>query len=330
MNRKVSLNLFYSQNIMNDSRSLKHKYNLVVVLGPTATGKTHFAAALANRLDGEIISADSRQIYRRMNIGTGKDYADYYIANKNMPVHLIDIHEPGYRYNVFEYQTDFFRVYKEILLKHKLPILCGGTGLYIEAVTRKYRLISVPVNEDLRAELKDKSLSELENILASYKKLHNKTDTDTIKRAIRAIEIEEYYRTNPVTKTDLPDIRPIYLGLAFDREERRRRISERLHQRLKEGMIDEVKSLLNDGLSPADLVYYGLEYKFITLYLTGKLDYDTMAEKLNVAIHQFAKRQMTWFRKMEREGIQILWIDSEFTMEEKIDIALDMFRKNMF
>lgn len=316
----------FSQNTMNVPAIPKYPYNLVVVLGPTATGKTHFAAALAYHINGEIISADSRQIYRRMNIGTGKDYDDYLINGQQVPVHLIDIQEPGYKYNVFEYQSDFFRIYNKLLSEQKMPVLCGGTGLYIEAVTKKYRLISVPVNEQLRSRLKGKSLSELEKILSTYKKLHNKTDTDTVKRAIRAIEIEEFYLSHPRDETNLPDINPLYLGIAFDRDERRRRISARLHQRLTTGMIDEVQSLLNEGIAPVNLLYYGLEYKFITQYLTGELDYETMVQKLNVAIHQFAKRQMTWFRKMEREGTKIHWINGELSLNEKLEMAENLLK----
>ena len=296
----------------------KSPYNLIVVLGPTATGKTSFAAHLANRINGEIISADSRQVYRRMTIGTGKDYNDYKLGDWQVPVHLIDIHEPGYKYNVFEYQTDFFKVFDNLLQQGKMPVLCGGTGLYIEAVTKHYRLISVPVNNTLREKLKGKSLTELGNILASYKTLHNVSDTDTIKRAVRAIEIEEYYQTHPENHAELPEVKPVYLGLAFDREERRNRISTRLLQRLNEGMIEEVKSLLDEGISPNDLIYYGLEYKFITLFLTEQMSYEIMVQKLTIAIHQFAKRQMTWFRKMERNGIRIHWIDGKLSIEEKL------------
>lgn len=294
------------------------KYNLIVVLGPTATGKTRFAAELASELDAEIISADSRQIYRRMDLGTGKDYNDYSVGGKNIVYHLIDIHEPGYKYNVFEYQKDFVRSYEGILSRGKKAILCGGTGMYIEAVTRGYKLIAVPVNHELRKKLGTKSLKELEIILASYKTLHNTTDIDTRKRAIRAIEIEEYYTRHPDTDKSYPEIIPVYLGIACDRDIRRQRITQRLDQRLREGMIEEVKGLLNEGISPEDLIYYGLEYKYITRYLTGELDFETMVQKLNIAIHQFAKRQMTWFRKMERQGIPIHWIDSEWPMEQKL------------
>lgn len=298
------------------------KNNLIVVLGPTATGKTQFAAELAAVLGSEIISADSRQIYRRMDLGTGKDYDDYFVKNKKIPYHLIDIHEPGYKYNVYEYQKDFFNVFSDIRGRGMIPILCGGTGMYIEAVTKGYRLIAVPVNESLRRDLEDKSLEELEAQLATYKKLHNKTDTDTKKRAIRAIEIEEYYAGNPEHERNLPSIQPVYIGIFCEREERRRRITERLHKRLENGMIEEVEKLLIDGVPSETLLYYGLEYKYITKFLTENLNYDEMVQKLNVSIHQFAKRQMTWFRKMEREGIPVYWIDTMLPMPEKLSEAL--------
>jgi tRNA dimethylallyltransferase len=301
-------------------------FNLIVVLGPTATGKTRFAAKLAARMDSEIISADSRQVYRRMNLGTGKDYEDYLINGKQIPYHLIDIHEPGYKYNVYEYQQDFFNVFTNIRERGIIPILCGGTGMYIEAVTKGYKLMSVPVNEALRNDLKDKSLKELETQLSNYKKLHNTTDTDTKKRAIRAIEIEEYYISHPETEKNLPKIIPLYIGISCNRELRRKRITQRLHRRLENGMIEEVKHLLEEGISHEDLVYYGLEYKYITQYLTNVLKYDEMVQKLNIAIHQFAKRQMTWFRKMEREGIPIYWIDSSLPMHEKLLMAADYLK----
>jgi tRNA dimethylallyltransferase len=297
-------------------------YNLIVVLGPTATGKTRFASELAAVTGAEIISADSRQIYRRMDLGTGKDYHDYRAGGRTIPYHLIDIHEPGYKYNVYEYQKDFIKAYLDIRSRNKIAILCGGTGLYIDSVTRAYKLITVPENQALRRSLTDKTLPELEKILASYRPLHNKTDTDIVKRAIRAIEIEEYYKNNPGIQNELPDIHPVFLGLHCDRTLRRERITARLMKRLEEGMIEEVRKLLDEGIPTADLIYYGLEYKYITLYLTKQLDHDTMVQKLNTAIHQFAKRQMTWFRKMEREGVEIHWIDSEFSMKEKLDVAL--------
>lgn len=266
-----------------------------------------------------------------MNIGTGKDYTDYIVNGKKIPYHLIDIKEPGYKYNVHEYQKDFFSAFSGIRNQNKIPILCGGTGMYIEAVTKKYKLISVPVNTSLRKRLEKKTLNELEIQLAQYKKLHNKTDTDTKKRAIRAIEIEEYYANQPEIKYDLPEIKPVYIGLSCDRSIRRQNITRRLHFRLENGMIEEVEQLLKEGISPEDLIYYGLEYKFITQYLTGILEYDEMVKKLNISIHQFAKRQMTWFRKMEREGVNIFWIDSSITLSEKLRMGinyLDTYQTN--
>lgn len=303
------------------------KNNLIIITGPTATGKTRFAAELAAQINGEIISADSRQIYRKMNLGTGKDYDDYRVGDRLIPFHLIDIHEPGYKYNVFEYQQDFIKAYYKIHNKGKIPILCGGTGMYIDAVTKGYKLIAVPVNQKLREELQNKSLQELAKILSSFRPLHNLTDTDTLKRAIRAIEIEVYYSSHPEEMRDYPIFNSVYFGLICDREIRRERITNRLHARLKNGMIEEVKQLLDEGIAPEHLIYYGLEYKYITLYITGELDYDTMVHKLNIAIHQFAKRQMTWFRKMERDGIKIAWIDTDLKMNEKIEMALDILLK---
>ncbi len=296
-------------------------YNLIVVLGPTATGKTRFASLLASRIGGEIISADSRQVYKRMNLGTGKDYQDYVINGVPVPCHLIDIYEPGTKYNVFEFQKDFFKVFEAVNSRKMVPVLCGGTGMYIEAVSKGYKLISVPVNQVLRDSLSNKTLGELENILATYRKLHNKTDTDTVKRAIRAIEIEEYYKNNVSGEIRMPEVKPVYLGIHVERETRRIRITERLYARLKDGMIQEVEMLLQEGIPPDDLIYYGLEYKYITLFLTGKLTYEAMVNQLNIAIHQFAKRQMTWFRKMEREGVKINWIDGQISEDEKIEQA---------
>lgn len=301
-------------------------FNLVTVLGPTAGGKTAFAAHLADKVNGEIISADSRQVYRHMNLGTGKDYNDYTVNGKAVPYHLIGIVDPGYKYNVFEYQRDFVKAFNDITSRDRIPILCGGTGLYIDAAIKGYRLIPVPPDEKLRKELSVKTLDELTGILSSMKKLHNYTDVDTKARAIRAIEIERYYHEHLVAADDYPPIRNLCLGIKFDRFTERRRITERLHQRFQAGMIDEVKDLLKKGLTPEDLMYYGLEYKYITLYLTGKLAYDDMVTRLNIAIHQFAKRQRTWFRKMEREGTVINWIAGELTMEEKLDIALTTLR----
>jgi len=302
------------------------KYNLITVLGPTASGKTAVAAKIASMLDGEVISADSRQVYRGMDLGTGKDYADYVVDGKHIAYHLIDIVDAGYEYNVYEYQKDFLRVFAEITANHKLPIMCGGSGLYLEAVLKNYKLIRVPVNEELRKSLDDKLIWELEIILRSYKNyLHNQTDLESTKRAIRAIEIEEYYLTHPEIDTGMPDINSLIIGVKYDRDSRRKRITSRLKQRLKEGMLDEVQQLLDKGLTPEQLTYYGLEYKYMTLHLTGKLTYQEMFEGLNVAIHQFAKRQMTWFRRMENQGIKIHWLDGYMPMEEKIEKIMNWY-----
>lgn len=299
-------------------------YDLITILGPTASGKTPLAAALASRLDSEIISADSRQVYRGMDLGTGKDLADYTVAGKTIPYHLIDIVDPGYKYNVFEYQRDFLQAYQSVRERGKLPILCGGTGLYLEAVLKGYRLIPVPENPELRNRLSDKSLDELTRILSSYKKLHNSTDVDTVKRAIRAIEIEEYYLTQDVEERSFPTISSLIIGVDIDRELRREKITRRLKQRLDEGMVDEVRQLIAGGVSPDDLIYYGLEYKYLTLYAIGELTFEEMFHQLEIAIHQFAKRQMTWFRGMERRGFTIHWIDASLPMEQKVDSILNL------
>lgn len=300
----------------------QHKYNLITVLGPTASGKTHFASLLAHQLGAEIISADSRQVYRRMDIGTGKDLGDYVVKGKRIPYHLIDIHEPGYKYNVYEYKKDFMDVFQNIHDRSIMPILCGGTGMYIDAVTRNYNLINVPVNKKLRDELSTKGLEELVQILSRYKKLHNRSDSDTKKRAIRAIEIAEYYAQNPIKEAKTIQVDTVFLGIQVDREIRRQRISSRLEKRLEEGMVAEVQSLLDEGILPDDLIYYGLEYKYITQHLIGKIGFDQMQSQLETAIHQFAKRQMTWFRKMEREGCQIHWIDGLEDDQVMLDQAL--------
>ena len=302
----------------------KIKYDLITILGPTACGKTRLAAHLASSISGEIISADSRQIYKKMNLGTGKDYEDYIVNGKKIPYHLVDILEPGYKFNVYEFQKYFLKVYKDIKARNNIPLLCGGSGMYIDAVTKGYKLMAVPQNIKLRKELESKSLKELSKILSSYKKLHNITDTDTKKRAIRAIEIEEYYACHPESKHKYPLINNIFFGIKYDRITTRKRITERLQERLKRGMVEEVQNLLKEGLGPEDLIYYGLEYKYITQYITGELDYNTMVEKLNIAIQQFAKRQMTWFRKMEREGARINWFDGYMPMEEKILRAIKL------
>ena len=296
-----------------------NKYELITILGPTASGKTALAAALAARLDTEIISADSRQLYRGMDIGTGKDLADYVVDGKSIPYHLIDICDPGYKYNVFEYQHDFFRVFTSLRERGLVPILCGGTGLYIEAVLKGYKLLDVPPNPALRERLREKSLPELEILLASYKVLHNKTDVDSVQRAIRAIEIEEFYRTQAPDVREYAPLNSLLVGVAIDRELRREKISKRLRARLDEGMVDEVRRILSNGVAPEDLIYYGLEYKFLTLYIIGKLTYEEMVSQLEIAIHQFAKRQMTWFRGMERRGCTIHWLDATLPMAGKVE-----------
>ncbi len=295
-----------------------NQYELITIIGPTASGKTALAAALAARLDTEIISADSRQLYRGMDIGTGKDLADYEVDGKQIPYHLIDICDPGYKYNVFEYQHDFFKVFAGLRERGKLPILCGGTGLYVEAVLKGYKLLDVPPNPALRERLSGKSLAELETILAGYKVLHNKTDVDSAQRAIRAIEIEEFYRTQEPDVREFGPLNSLIVGVDIDRELRREKISKRLRARLDEGMVDEVRGILATGVSPEDLIYYGLEYKFLTLYIIGKLTYEEMVGQLEIAIHQFAKRQMTWFRGMERRGCTIHWLEATLPMADKV------------
>lgn len=302
-------------------------YDLITILGPTASGKTPLAAALAVQLHAEIISGDSRQVYRRMDLGTGKDLADYVVDGYRVPYHLIDIAEPGYKYNVFEFQRDFLKAYDDIRSRNILPILCGGTGMYLESVLKGYKLLPVPENPELRARLADKSLEELTAILSSYKKLHNSTDVDTAKRAIRAIEIEEYNLHQPVEARKFPEIHSLIIGVDIDRELRREKISRRLKQRLDEGMVDEVRALIDGGICPDDLIYYGLEYKYLTLYVTGQLTFDEMYHQLEIAIHQFAKRQMTWFRGMERRGFTIHWIDATRPMEEKVNEIIGLLNK---
>lgn len=301
-------------------------YDLITILGPTASGKTPIAAALAYRLNTEIISGDSRQVYRRMNLGTGKDLEDYVVNGVPIPYHLIDIVEPGYRYSLFEYQRDFLKAYKAITAKHKIPVLCGGTGLYIESVLKGYKLFDVPANPELRSMLANVSLEELTKRLATYKKLHNTTDVDTVQRAIRAIEIEEYYLQQPAERRDFPQLNSLIIGMNIDRNLRREKISRRLKQRLENGMVDEVRNLLKEGISADDLIYYGLEYKFLTEYVIGKLTYEEMFKQLEIAIHQFAKRQMTWFRGMERRGFTIHWLDVTLSLEEKVDEILNLYK----
>jgi tRNA dimethylallyltransferase len=304
------------------------EYDLITILGPTASGKTPLAAALADRLHTEIISGDSRQVYRRMDLGTGKDLVDYVVDGRPVPYHLIDIVEPGYKYNVFEYQRDFLKAYEEITSKGKLPILCGGTGMYIESVLKGYRLLPVPENPELRASLEGKSLEELTRILEGYKKLHNSTDVDTAKRAIRAIEIEEYYKQQPPEYREFPSLKSLIVGVDIDRELRREKITRRLKQRLDEGMVEEVRGLLEEGIPAENLIYYGLEYKFLTQYAIGELTFDEMFHQLETAIHQFAKRQMTWFRGMERRGFKIHWLDATLPMDVKTEQIINLINTN--
>ena len=302
-------------------------YDLITILGPTASGKTSLAAALAARLKTEIISGDSRQVYRRMDLGTGKDLSDYVVDGYKVPYHLIDIVEPGYKYNVFEYQRDFLISYESIKQKGRLPVLCGGTGMYLESILKGYKLMPVPENPELRTRLANHSLEELTEILSRYKILHNSTDVDTVKRAIRAIEIEEYYATHPVPEREFPALNSLIIGVDIDRELRREKITHRLKQRLEEGMVDEVRRLIEQGISPDDLIYYGLEYKYLTLYVIGKLSYEEMFNGLEIAIHQFAKRQMTWFRGMERRGFNIHWVNATLPMEEKIAFVKEKLKE---
>ena len=293
---------------------------MITILGPTASGKTPVAARLASEIGGEVISADSRQVYRRMDIGTGKDLDDY----GGVPYHLIDIVEPGTKYNLFQYQQDFFDVYQQIRSRGAVPVLCGGTGLYIEAVLKGYHLSPVPQNQQLRDALEGKTLAELTEMLTALKarngsNMHNTTDVDSCQRAIRAIEIETYNAEHPMPKRELPPVDSLIIGINIDRELRREKITRRLKARLEAGMVEEVQALLDEGIAPDDLIYYGLEYKFVTEYLTGKTTYEEMFTRLEIAIHQFAKRQMTWFRGMERRGFKIHWIDATLPMEEKIE-----------
>lgn len=305
---------------------------MITILGPTASGKTSVAAALALRTGGEIISADSRQVYRRMDIGTGKDLADYTIGDVHIPYHLIDIAEPGTKYNLFQYQQDFHTAYNDIRSRGKLPILCGGTGLYIEAVLGGYSLSPVPQNQQLREALEGKSLDELTQMLVELKQkngsnMHNRTDVDTAQRAIRAIEIETYNLEHPTPERQMPPVDSLVIGINIDRELRREKITRRLKARLEEGMCDEIRSLIDGGVNSDDLIYYGLEYKFVTEYVVGKTSYEEMFRQLEIAIHQFAKRQMTWFRGMERRGYTIHWIDAAQSMDEKVGAIMSLMNE---
>ncbi len=311
---------------------------MITILGPTASGKTPVAARLAAEIGGEVISADSRQVYRRMDIGTGKDLADYTVSQRDssfvIPYHLIDIREPGTKYNLFEYQQDFFDVYQDIQSRGAVPILCGGTGLYIEAVLKGYHLSPVPQNQELRDSLEGKSLGELTQMLTELKaktgsNMHNKTDVDSCQRAIRAIEIETYNLEHPTPRRELPAVDSLIIGISIDRELRREKITRRLKARLESGMVEEVKALLDEGIPAEDLIYYGLEYKFVTEYLTGQLTYDEMFQCLEIAIHQFAKRQMTWFRGMERRGFKINWIDATLPIEDKIETIMSLYDNSL-
>ena len=296
----------------------------ISIIGVTASGKTSLAVKLAYETGGEIISADSRQIYRRMDLGTGKDISEYTCNGKQIPYHLIDICEPGYKYNLYQYKRDFTNALKDIQSRGKLPIICGGTGLYVETVLKGYAMPEVPENKELRDSLADKTLEELTSILSQYKTLHNTTDVDSCKRAIRAIEIAEYYKTLPQPELEDIPLDTLLVAIDIDRETRRSNISKRLHQRLEDGMVAEVESLLNEGLAPEDLIYYGLEYKYLTEYVIGKTTYEQMVSGLEIAIHQFAKRQMTWFRGMERRGFKINWIDYNLPLDEKVARILDL------
>jgi tRNA dimethylallyltransferase len=293
---------------------------MLAVVGPTASGKTSLAVELALAIpEAEIISADSRQVYRGMDIGTGKDLAEYVRDGIAVPSHLLDIVEAGEKYNLFEYQRDFLVAYNDIVERGAFPVLCGVSGLYVESVLKGYRLLPVPENQQLRESLEEKTLEELTLILSRYKTLHNNTDTDTKKRAIRAIEIEEYYRTCPVEERSFPQINCLTVGVDVDREIRRGRITRRLYERLENGMVDEVRGLLDKGVTAEQLIYYGLEYKFLTQYIIGELTYDEMVKGLEIAIHQFAKRQMTWFRGMEKRGVHIHWIDAMQPRESQVE-----------
>ena len=312
--------------IKNVTVELNSIYDLLVVTGPTASGKTTLAAAIAERTGGEIISADSRQVYRGMNLGTGKDYDDYLVNGTHIPCHLIDIADPGYKYNVFEYQRDFIKVYSDLKKRKIFPVVCGGSGMYADSIITGYKMYEVPPDSGLRIELEKKSLEELKEILLTFRDLHNTTDIDTKKRVIRAIEIEHFSRNKGKPFGEFPKVKSLHIGIMFDRDTRRKRITERLKQRLGSGMVDEVKHLIDLGIQTETLIYYGLEYKFITFYLTGQINYEEMVRDLEIAIHQFAKRQMTWFRGMERRGIKIHWIDGELPLKEKVQKVMELLQ----
>ncbi len=306
---------------------VKRKHDIIVITGPTATGKTRLAALMAERLGSGVISADSRQVYRGMDIGTGKDLSDYIVDGRRVPLYLVDIVDAGYRYSLYEYQRDFLEVFGTMSARGELPVVCGGSGMYIDSIISGYRLVKVPVNEPLRASLEGRPLDELTAILARYGRLHNTTDVDTVKRAVRAIEIADYQASHPADEEPFPVTTPLVTALHVDRETRRQRISERLHARLAEGMVEEVRGLMDGGVAPDDLIYYGLEYKYITLYLLNRLGYEEMVRKLEVEIHRFAKRQMTWFRGMERRGIPISWIDAGLSDQAKCEAIMPMLNR---
>jgi tRNA dimethylallyltransferase len=290
---------------------------MLVILGPTASGKTALAAQLAFELDGEIISADSRQVYRGMDIGTGKDLDDLIVNGHRIPVHLTDIADPGYEYNIFEYQQDFLQAYRDIEEKGKMPILCGGSGMYLEAVLRQYDLAPVNPDPGLASALETKSDEELREMLRTMRPLHNTTDLTDRNRTIRAILATVALQKTGNTAPGWPDLRPVIIGIRFERQVLRQRITARLDARLKHGMIEEVERLLQKGITPGQLKFYGLEYRFVTRFLEKEIDYQEMFNLLNTAIHQFAKRQMTWFRRMEKSGILIHWLDGVLSTEEK-------------
>ena len=299
-------------------------YDIITILGPTASGKTSLATRLAYQIgNAEIISADSRQVYRGMDIGTGKDLNEYTVEGTHIPYHLIDIVDAGEKYNLFHFQQDFWNAYHDIRNRGKVPILCGGTGLYIESILKSYKMVPVPENPALRKELASKSLEELTQILSTYKTLHNTTDVDTPMRAIRAIEIQQYYTENSISEREFPQLKSLTIGVSIDRDLRRQKITKRLNERLQSGMLAEVEGLL-EHVSAEDLMYYGLEYKYLTMCAIGQLSYQEMVRQLEIAIHQFAKRQMTWFRGMERRGISIVWQDAQDNLKDRVDAIISM------